>query len=55
VSNWVLNHQGDPRVRESLPAAEVVIPSALLERMGELSRQPRPLAPPPTGLTVIEQ
>lgn len=53
VSNWALNHRGDPRVRESLPTAQVVIPSALVERMGEVTGQPPPMVPPPTDLTVI--
>jgi hypothetical protein len=37
VSTWAVNHMQDPRVRAAMPQLEQFVPSALIERMNELS------------------
>jgi hypothetical protein len=39
IGNWAINHQNDPRVRDSLPLVEPTIPSKLLERMREITEK----------------
>lgn len=37
ASNWAINHLNEPRVREAMPHLNQTVPSALLERMKEVS------------------